>query len=509
MFLNIQQSIEELLAYGRSKGLLEEGDVEFARNQLLYELGLDEADSELAVGSGSQTAAELLKPILNWAVLNEKIEQDTTLFRDLFDTKLMGHLTPWPSVVTDRFYKRYQEQGPSVATKEFYQLAQDTHYIRMDRVALNESWASHESYGELEITINLSKPELDPKDIEKAKQSVASSYPDGLLHPENVGYAGRVNHPARQNLRQVPVELGEEKWLLQFSPYVYYHQHAIVLSKEKRPMQITKSTFSRLLEFVDKFPHYFIGSNADLPIVGGSILSHDHYQAGQHEFPMARAGSRWSFTLKGAPDVEASLLDWPMTVIRLRGKNRAHLEDAGASVLHEWRNYSDEQTAIYSSTDEELHNTITPIARFREGLFELDLVLRNNRTTDEHPFGLFHPHLEVHPIKKENIGLIEVMGLAILPGRLKNELLELAEALTQDKRENDWNVDEKLTKHLGWVKQMDSTLFSSSPQENLQHLKEEVGHIFSTALSHCGVFKQDEEAGLQAFQRFISKVNEN
>lgn len=505
--MSIHHSIEKLLTYAQEKQLLGEGDLEFARNQLLAVLGLSEWKPSDAQLSGEETVNELLAPILEWAAVNGVLEENSTLFRDLLDTKLMGCLTPWPSVVTAKFYKSYQEEGPETATAEFYQLAKHTHYIRMDRVSLNESWKSEEPYGELEITVNLSKPELDPKDIAKSRQQAVSTYPDGLLHRENVGYAGRVNHPARQNLRQVPLELTGEKWLLQFSPYVYYHQHAIVLSAEKRPMKITRAAFRRLLEFVEKFPHYFIGSNADLPIVGGSILSHDHYQAGQYEFPMARAEALLSFDLNGYSDVEASFLRWPMSVIRLSGAGRDRLEEAAANILDEWRNYSDPSADIYSSTDGEPHNTITPIARYRDGKYELDLVLRNNRTTEEHPFGLFHPHLEVHPIKKENIGLIEVMGLAILPGRLKKELVGLAEALTAVHQGQILHLEEDLEKHAEWVKQLDSKRFTSSVETNLGLLQEEVGHIFSTALSHCGVFKQDE-AGLEACQRFIAKVNE-
>lgn len=356
------------------------------------------------------------------------------------------------------------------------------------------------------MTINLSKPELDPRDIAKSRTLAASSYPDGLLHKENVGYAGRLNHPARQNLRQVPIELGGESWLMQFSPYVYYHQHAIVLSEEKRPMQITLQTFGRLLEFVEKFPHYFIGSNADLPIVGGSILTHDHYQAGHYEFPMARAEELDTFTMPYYPEVKASLLKWPLSVVRLQASDRHRLEVAGAYILDQWRKYTDLEAEIDQETDGEPHNTITPIARRRGEDYELDLVLRNNRTTEEHPLGLFHPHAEVHPIKKENIGLIEVMGLAILPGRLKQELLQLAEGMEADKVE-ELGEHPELSKHAAWVGELMSRHPSVSREEALPLLKEEVGHIFSQAMSHCGVFKQDE-AGVKAFKRFIAGLDE-
>ena len=504
--LTIHHHIENILEFATTKKLLGEGDREYARNRLLEVLGLDEAFPADVAHNEDWTVSDLLKPITDWSV-EQGLLEDSILQRDLWDTKLMGCLTPWPSAVTETFYKTYKSNGPEEATAAFYELAKDTNYIRMDRVALNESWTSTQSYGELEVTINLSKPELDPKDIAKGRTLTASSYPDGLLDKGNVGYAGRINHPARQNLRQVPVQLGEEPWLIQFSPYVYYHQHAIVLSAIKRPMRISQQTFSRLLEFVEKFPHYFIGSNADLPIVGGSILSHDHYQAGQYEFPMARAEQLTAFELPYYPEIEASLLKWPLSVIRLRAKDRNRLEAAGAYILEQWRNYTDLEAEIDQSTDGEPHNTITPIARRRGQEFELDLVLRNNRTTVEHPLGLFHPHAEVHPIKKENIGLIEVMGLAILPGRLKKELLLLAEVIASDNPEQKLLKNPELSKHVSWVKELIAKHPSITTEEAVPLLQKEVGHIFSEALSHCGVFKQNE-AGVKAFKRFIASLNE-
>ncbi|MDQ0206906.1 UDPglucose--hexose-1-phosphate uridylyltransferase [Alkalicoccobacillus murimartini] len=505
--MKIYERIEQLLAFGKAKQLLGEGDIEYARNRLLELLELDEGMPSEATFSEEWTVVALLKPIVDWSVEKGLIPEDTILYRDLWDTKLMGCLTPWPSTVTHHFYEQAKVNGPEAATASFYELAQNTNYIRMDRVALNESWISTQAYGELEVTINLSKPELDPKDIAKGRNVTASSYPNGLLHKENVGYAGRLNHPARQNLRQIPLELGGAKWLMQFSPYVYYHQHAIVLSGEKQPMRITRQTFGRLLEFVEKFPHYFIGSNADLPIVGGSILSHDHYQAGEYEFPMARAEQLSTFALPYYSEIEASLLKWPLSVIRLRADDRNRLEEAATFILDQWRRYTDLEADIYSSTEDQPHNTITPIARRRGKQFELDLVLRNNRTTDEHPFGLFHPHEEVHPIKKENIGLIEVMGLAILPGRLKSELLQLADAVSENQSAQTIAENQAIQKHAEWVQALTATNSSVTSDEALVQLKEEVGNIFSTALSHCGVFKQTN-AGIKAFNRFIASLNE-
>lgn len=504
--MTIHQSIERLLAFATEKGLLGAGDQEYARNRLLEVLQLDEAIPKNVVLFEEGEVAEILAPITEWAIEHALLE-DSVVQRDLFDTKIMGCVTPWPSSVTASFYDTYNTKGAAEATAAFYELSKDTNYIRMDRVALNESWTSEQPYGELEVTINLSKPELDPKDIAKSRTLAASSYPDGLLHKENVGYAGRLNHPARQTLRQVPIELGGESWLMQFSPYVYYHQHAIVLSEEKRPMQITQQTFGRLLEFVEKFPHYFIGSNADLPIVGGSILTHDHYQAGQYEFPMARAEELDTFTMPYYPEVKASLLKWPLSVIRLQSSDRHRLEVAGAYILDQWRKYTDLEAEIDQETDGEPHNTITPIARRRGEGYELDLVLRNNRTTEEHPLGLFHPHTEVHPIKKENIGLIEVMGLAILPGRLKQELLQLAEVMVSNQSNKKLAEYPDLSKHASWLSELMNRHPAVTKEEALPLLKEEVGHIFSQALSHCGVFKQDE-AGVRAFKRFIAGLDE-
>ncbi|MEN0644872.1 UDP-glucose--hexose-1-phosphate uridylyltransferase [Alkalicoccobacillus gibsonii] len=504
--MTIHQSIERLLAFAKEKKLLGVGDQEYARNRLLEVLQLDEAHPEKMAISEEWEVAEILAPITAWAIEHALLE-DSVIQRDLFDTKIMGCVTPWPSAVTASFYDTYNTKGAAEATAAFYELSKDTNYIRMDRVALNESWTSEQPYGELEVTINLSKPELDPKDIAKSRTLAASSYPDGLLHKENVGYAGRLNHPARQTLRQVPIELGGESWLMQFSPYVYYHQHAIVLSEEKRPMQITQQTFGRLLEFVEKFPHYFIGSNADLPIVGGSILTHDHYQAGHYEFPMARAEELDTFTMPYYPEVKASFLKWPLSVIRLQASDRHRLEVAGAYILDQWRKYTDLEAEIDQETDGEPHNTITPIARRRGEDYELDLVLRNNRTTEEHPLGLFHPHAEVHPIKKENIGLIEVMGLAILPGRLKQELLQLAEVTEADQWNEKLAEYPELSKHATWLGELMNRHPDVMKEEALPLLKEEVGHIFSQALSHCGVFKQDE-AGVRAFKRFIASLDE-
>ena len=443
--------------------------------------------------------------MLDWAEEKELIPAGSVTYRDLLDTKIMGCLVPRPSSVIKEFYSRYNEQGPKHATDYFYQLSKDTLYIRTDRIAKNLQWFSETEYGKLEITINLSKPEKDPTAIAASKNLQSFDYPKCLLCKENVGYAGRINHPARQSHRIIPVETNGETWYLQYSPYLYYNEHSILLSEEHRPMKISKGSFDRLLHFVEQFPHYFIGSNADLPIVGGSILSHDHFQAGRHEFPMANAPYEEKFSLPEYPGVEAGLVQWPMSVIRLRGEDRHDLSEAGGKILESWKIYSDEEVGIFANTNGERHNTVTPIARFRDGKFELDLVLRNNRTSDEHPLGIFHPHQDVHHIKKENIGLIEVMGLAVLPGRLKEEMSLLADYLREENPLEKIKADEFTEKHADWA----ASLLETNPKlaDIDQILKEEIGRIFARVLEDAGVFKRNEQ-GKAAFLRFVRSLEE-
>ncbi|WP_353626217.1 UDP-glucose--hexose-1-phosphate uridylyltransferase [Bacillus sp. JCM 19041] len=478
-------------------------DVDYARNQLLDCLGLDAPSIESSLPKPTEPLSDILKSMLDWAAENGLLRSNTITYRDMFDTKLMDSLLPRPSTVIQSFYQTLQAYGPEAATAIFYRFNQDANYIRSDRIALNESWFSASTYGELEITINLSKPEIDPTAIAAAKQEPASSYPNGLLAKENVGYSGRAGHPARQNLRIIPVSLDGQQWYFQFSPYVYYHEHAIVFSGKQVPMAITANTFSRLLDFVSQFPHYFIGSNADLPIVGGSILNHDHYQAGTHTFPMAKAPLKHTFSFRETPSITAGIVHWPMSVIRLQGAARNDMEQVAASILTKWRSYSDASAGIFAETNGEQHNTITPVARRIGEDYVLDLVLRNNRTTAEHPLGLFHPHAEVHSIKKENIGLIEVMGLAILPGRLKGELEEIAAILTGDDAAPRLLTSETVAKHADWALALQQTKGDKITKENVSDLlKEQVGEIFSTVLEHAGVFKDTSE-GNEGFKRFI------
>lgn len=504
MAINIYTEIERLLQYGLQKQLIEQWDVDFARNQILEVLGLIEWEETLAPSEGADSPVEILGAMLDWAEEQELIPAGSVTYRDLLDTKIMGCLVPRPSSVIKEFYSRY-EKDPEHATDYFYHLSKDTLYIRTDRIAKNQQWFSETEYGQLEITINLSKPEKDPTAIAASKNLQSSDYPKCLLCKENVGYVGRINHPARQSHRIIPVKVNGETWYLQYSPYLYYNEHSILLSEEHRPMKISKDSFDRLLHFVEQFPHYFIGSNADLPIVGGSILSHDHFQAGRHEFPMANAPYEEKFSLPEHSGVEAGLVRWPMSVIRLRGKNRHALSEAGGKILESWKIYSDEEVGIFAESNGERHNTVTPIARFRDGKFELDLVLRNNRTNDEHPLGIFHPHQDVHHIKKENIGLIEVMGLAVLPGRLKEEMSLLADYLREENPLKKIKADKLTEKHVDWA----ASLLETNPKldDINQILKVEIGRIFARVLEDAGVFKRNER-GKAAFLRFVRSLEE-
>ncbi len=492
----IDQAIADLVQYALDTGLVEEADRVWAVNGLLEDLGLSDWEE---VPGRVRPLEEILGEILDWAVAQGRIEDGTTS-RDLFDTKLMGRLTPRPAQVRAAFAERYA-RSPEEATDWYYQFSQNTDYIRRYRVARDQKWIAHTDYGDLEITINLSKPEKDPRAIAAARSAPQGGYPKCLLCRENEGYAGRMNHPARQNHRLIPVTIDGKDWFFQYSPYVYYNEHCIVFNGQHVPMKIDRSAFRKLLDFVKQFPHYFVGSNADLPIVGGSILSHDHFQGGRHVFAMEKAPVERAVSFPGFADVEAGIVRWPLSVIRLRCGDDNRLVDLAEKILTAWRGYTDEEAVIYAHTDGQPHNTITPIARMRNGRYELDLVLRNNLTTPEYPLGLYHPHPELHHIKKENIGLIEVMGLAVLPARLKGELAELADALVQGA---DLRGSETLAKHADWAEEL-KTRYTFTAENVTDILQSEVGAVFAQVLEHAGVYKCTPE-GRAAFQRFIDSV---
>ena len=496
----IQQNIRKLVKYGLLTGLIEKEDEIYTTNRLLELFGLDELEEG---GNVSMTVEELepvLKELLDYACEKGLIE-DSIVYRDLFDTKIMGLLTPRPSEVIRTFREKY-EKDPKEATDYFYKLSRDTDYIRRYRIAKDQKWISSTKYGDLDITINLSKPEKDPKAIAAAKNAKQGGYPKCLLCRENEGYAGRVNHPARQNHRIIPVTINGSEWGFQYSPYVYYNEHCIVFNSQHIPMKIEHDTFCKLFDFVKQFPHYFVGSNADLPIVGGSILSHDHFQGGHYEFAMAKAPVERTFTVQGFADVEAGVVNWPMSVIRISHENPDRLVALADVILEKWRGYTDEAAFIFAETDGEPHNTITPIARKRGDKFELDLVLRNNITTQEHPLGVYHPHAKLHHIKKENIGLIEVMGLAVLPSRLKSELEQLAGAILA---KEDIRRNEVLEKHADWVDAFLPAYDDVNPDNVMDIIQKEVGIVFGKVLEHAGVYKRDDE-GRAAFQRFIESI---
>lgn len=531
---DVARRIEELLHYAEQCELIQAMDVIPSRNALLALFDVDHPyEGDI---SSSVHIDEIMRDLLGYAVAQGLIPEDTVTQRDLFDAKVMGLLMPRASEVADRFWKLQHTEGVDAALKYFYQMSQDSRYIRMDRIALNQHWLAATDYGDLEVTINLSKPEKDPREIAAERSAVQVNYPQCVLCVDNVGYAGRVNHPARQNHRIIPLALQGERWYLQYSPYVYYNEHAIVLKEEHTPMQIGHHTFARLVDFVAQFPQYFIGSNADLPIVGGSILSHDHFQAGRHEFPMAMAKAERRFKHESFPAVTAGIVDWPMSVIRLASANREALLQLANQILDQWREYSDEAVEVVAYSGEVLpeddsaadsgadtaagyshaaaetipHNTITPIARMNAaGQYELDLVLRNNRTTDEHPLGLFHPHASLHHIKKENIGLIEVMGLAILPGRLLGEIGEIMAILTGNKDVDSRIAEDEahaLHKHAAWIDELLSEYGTSlNADEAEQVMKQAVGDKFLDVLLDAGVFKRDS-AGQAAFERFMASA---
>ena len=492
----IFNSIKKLVTYGLETGLITEEDRIFTTNELLELLNLDEYEEPEETYTDVELESTLAE-ILDYACENGLLE-DSIVYRDLFDTRIMGLLTPRPHEVIRTFQELYAK-SPKEATDAYYKFSQDTDYIRRYRIARDRKWVTSTPYGELDITINLSKPEKDPKAIAAAKAAKQSGYPKCQLCMENIGYRGRTNHPARQNHRVMPITVNGKPWGFQYSPYVYYNEHCIVFNSLHTPMKIERDTFAKLLDFVRQFPHYFVGSNADLPIVGGSILSHDHFQGGNYEFAMAKAPIEASFTIKGYEDVTAGIVKWPMSVIRLQHAEPDRLVDLADHILELWRGYTDKDAFIFAETDGEPHNTITPIARKRGEIFELDLVLRNNITTEEHPLGVYHPHAELHHIKKENIGLIEVMGLAVLPARLKPELELLAEYMVSGK---DIRSNETLEKHADWVEEF-LPKYGTITQENVMDIiQEEVGIVFMKVLECAGVYKCDEK-GRKDFRKFI------
>ncbi|MCR5672478.1 MAG: UDP-glucose--hexose-1-phosphate uridylyltransferase [Lachnospiraceae bacterium] len=520
----ISDLIDELTAYGSANGLIsDEDDGIYCKNALLELFG----ESEYRPSNKEHEVRDLhfiLEDMLDIAV-SLGLTGDTTASRDLFDTKIMGLITPRPSEVKRVFAQKYKE-SPKEATDYYYSFSKATNYIRTDRIAKDIKWVAPTSFGDLDITINLSKPEKDPRDIAKALSAPKSGYPLCLLCRENEGYAGTLSHPARQNHRIIPIKLCGQPYYLQYSPYVYYNEHCIVFNEEHTPMKIDEDAFAKLLDFIQAFPHYTIGSNADLPIVGGSILTHDHFQGGYYEFPMVRAGYKEKFVLSGFEEIEAGIINWPLSTIRLRSDNMALLVKACTKILASWRNYTDEDSFIFAYTDVDgvrtPHNTITPIARMRGDLYEMDLVLRNNITTDEHPLGVYHPHSEYHHIKKENIGLIEVMGMAILPARLRLELSGIGDIIENHLDEEDdmavehickaLNADDVLAVHEEWIRQILSedikTLKNDAKEDNeavTSYLRRETGTVFSHVLENAGVYKQTPE-GLAGFKRFLDQL---
>ena len=495
---SLQTYIDSLVSYAMNRGLAEPEDHQVLTNRLLELMG--QADYVPSQEPQSEDLEEILAGLLDYAVKNGLCD-DNILARDLFDTKLMAALTPMPREVIRTFWEKYA-RDPAEATDWYYQFSADTDYIRRYRIKKDMRWKYESAYGLLDITINLSKPEKDPMAVAAAKYAPQSDYPKCLLCPENEGYGGRLNHPGRGNHRIIPLQLAGADWCLQYSPYVYYNEHCIVFNRVHTPMVIERQVFEKLLDFTRQFPHYFVGSNADLPIVGGSILSHEHFQGGHYAFAMEQAPLEETFTFAGYEDVRAGIVKWPMSILRLTGSDPRRIADLGDKILQTWRGYSDESVHIIAFSDGQPHNTITPIARRRGEDFELDLVLRCNITTEEHPLGVFHPHADKHHIKRENIGLIEVMGLAVLPGRLKAELHALAEALVQGK---DISKDEALRKHSAWAETLRQQ-YTFTGDNAMSILMEETGKVFTGVLEDAGVFKCDE-TGRAAFRAFVRAVN--
>ena len=495
-----EEAIAKLVAYGVEKELIQPEDRVWAVNTLLDVLGLSSCALPEVSAPAEGELPEILGALADDAHARGVLPEDSVTYRDLFDTRLMGVLTPRPSQVIAKF-RALCAQDPKAATDWYYKFSQDTNYIRRDRIAKDVQWKAQTEYGELDITINLSKPEKDPKAIAAARNLPASAYPRCQLCAENEGYAGRLDHPARENHRIVPITINGSPWFLQYSPYVYYNEHCICLNKVHTPMKIDRACFAKLLDFVGQFPHYFVGSNADLPIVGGSILAHDHFQGGRYTFAMEKAPVETPFTFPGYEDVAAGIVKWPMSVVRLTCGDPQRLIDLADKILASWRGYTDEAAMILAETDGEPHNTITPIARRRGKDYELDLVLRNNLTTEEHPLGLYHPHAELHHIKKENIGLIEVMGLAVLPARLKTELAAVADKLASG---GDLRADPLTAAHADWAEGFmpNYTITADNALDVVYH---ETGLVFAKVLEHAGVYARTPE-GKEAFLRFLEQV---
>ncbi|SHO44939.1 UDP-glucose--hexose-1-phosphate uridylyltransferase [Anaerocolumna xylanovorans] len=522
----IYSYIRALAEYALNAGLIQKEDRCYTINRLLEALNLEEYEEPQGAAEAPAVPGNLediLRGLLDYAADKGILKSNSIVYRDLFDTKLMGLLLPTPSEVIHKFYALYEE-SPRKATDYYYKLSQDSDYIRRYRIVKDRKWVTKTEYGNIDITINLSKPEKDPKAIAEAKLKKQSGYPKCLLCVENEGYAGRVDHPARQNHRIIPVIINNQEFGFQYSPYVYYNEHCIVLNREHTPMKVDKEAFRKLFDFVKLFPHYFVGSNADLPIVGGSILTHDHFQGGNYAFAMAKAPVEKEFKIKGYEKVQAGIVKWPMSVIRLKSREAEELIELGDYILKSWRNYTDEEAFIYAYSDSpgkilsnrevkermqsgkgdlEPHNTITPIARRKDGIYEFDLVLRNNVTTKEHPLGVYHPHSELHHIKKENIGLIEVMGLAVLPARLKEEMEELQGAILSGR---EIGKEEEIYKHKEWMEDF-LPKYQEINAENINDiLQEEIGLVFLKVLEHAGVYKRDA-AGQKGFERFIAQLN--
>lgn len=495
----MNESVKKLICYALSHNLIDEYDVTYMTNKILEVIGADSYE-EPKEEYESVDLDGVLSDLTDYALKSGALKEDDPTHRDLFDTKIMGALVQRPSEIIKKFYSLY-ETSPKAATDYYYNFSGDTNYIRRGRVKRDLKWVTKTEYGDIDITINLSKPEKDPKAIAAAKLLPQSGYPKCQLCYENEGYVGRINHPARQNHRIIPVTINGEAWGFQYSPYVYYNEHCIVFNSKHIPMKIDEGAFKKLFDFVKLFPHYFVGSNADLPIVGGSILAHEHFQGGNYEFAMAKAKGEKEYKISGYEDICCERVKWPMSVLRLRGKDTERIVELGGKILTAWRSYDDEKCFIFSCTGGENHNTVTPIARKRGDEFELDLVLRNNITTDEHPLGLFHPHAEIHNIKKENIGLIEVMGLAVLPSRLKNEMALVKKAALSGE---DFENDEQIGKHYAWFNSFkDNYVITEENIDNILH--DEIGKSFLKALEHAGVFKRDEN-GLAGFDRFVESL---
>ncbi len=508
----IQTRILELAEYGLTTGLIEKDDKTYTINRLMELLEVDDiedavfeefAKREPMTQESAEAALEgILEDMMSYAYDKGIMKENSIVYKDLFDTKIMGCLVARPSEIRAKFKDLYENESSLAATDYFYKLSCDSNYIRRQRIKKDQKWTTDTEYGTLDVTINLSKPEKDPKAIAAAKNARQSAYPKCQLCAENEGYAGRVNHPARQNHRIIPVTINNSDWYFQYSPYVYYNEHCIVFNSKHTPMKIERATFGKLLDFVTNFPHYFVGSNADLPIVGGSILTHDHFQGGHYTFAMAKAPIEKEISFKGYEDVRAGIVKWPMSVIRISGADKDRLIDLADKILVAWRGYTDEEAFIFAETDGEPHNTITPIARRRGEDYELDLVLRNNITTEEHPLGVYHPHAHLHHIKKENIGLIEVMGLAVLPARLKDEMAELADAIINGR---DLRSTETLASHAEWAEGFLPKYDKVDESNVMDIIHEEMGQVFKEVLECAGVYKCTEE-GRKAFMRFVESV---